>query len=109
MSKAIRKLAPLDPIANTAVSGSAKGLVDPTASIKSEKAKEAEKAAAAAAATGAPSVAGATKARGMDERQGRIEAAAYAAGAARGDNEADVLGRDNFAVKRKRASKDLLG
>ena len=49
MTTLFKTLAPLDPIANVIVSGSARGLFDPTASIKSEAKKKAAQTAAAIA------------------------------------------------------------
>jgi hypothetical protein len=104
MSKAVKKLAFLDPVTNVAVHKSG----DPLAGKKKEEKAKAE-AAAAAAATGAPSAAGVQKAAAMHERIGDIQSAAAAAGAVRSENEADVLGYGGNYRPKKRASKDLLG
>jgi hypothetical protein len=111
MSKAFKKLAPLDPVANVAVSGKATGFVDPTASVKSEKEaagkKEAE--AAALAAQGGTSKAAASKTLAVAEREGELKQAAAAAGATRIDTDYDLLGVGRPSPKKRGASRTLLG
>lgn len=114
MSKVFKKLAFLDPVANTVVSGSASGLVNPTASIKSEGEKAAAKEAAATAALGkgeAPGQAVAEKVKGEQfaSRKDELRAAAGAAGATATASDIDLLGTPKDRVKKKEASKTLLG
>lgn len=74
----------------------------------SKKAPESAPAPAAAPAA-APSAAGVQKARGLSDRTASIQSAAAVAGVTRSENDADVLGQDNFRVKKKSASVALLG
>lgn len=107
MSKLFKFIGKVDPVAEAID----KKIMGEKGLISGQEAKERAKkeAAATAAAAGAPSAAGVQKALEYTSRQGRIEAAATAAGAVRSESDTDVLGRDNFAPKKKRASKDLLG
>jgi hypothetical protein len=126
MSKVFKRLAFLDPIANTIVSGSATGLVNPTASITATKqeaaAKDAEKAAAAEAQLGKGEAPGATVAEKAKEkveevkkdgqvanRKEELRAAAGAAGATATASDYDLLGTAKGTIKKKQAAKALLG